>query len=199
MNWKPSGRGGLEGRGVAGLEPVPAYPRKKISCPAKRIPNPARGKTGAPEFSRANNWTRLASSAVTNTTFVVTASTCLAFRSGGGCRRIVQSCTGREASGAILPTITARPDRYDRDSLLQKPSACFTSGPAVHGAGRPWRFCLLPNPTLAKAKRKSKSIKVLSLNNVLANQILGSGEDQYWAKIIFCLCQGPTPLRPAGR
>ena len=59
---------------------------------------------------------------------------------------------GREASDATLSTVTARPDRCDRDSLLQKPSACFISGPAVQITGRPWRFCLLPDLTLAKAK-----------------------------------------------
>ncbi len=65
----------------AGAPALPAW--KKISCPAKRFPNPARGGTGAPAFSRAKNRTRRASNAVTSTTFVVTASTCLAFRSGG--------------------------------------------------------------------------------------------------------------------
>ena len=96
-------------------------PGKKISCPAKRFPNAARGGMGAPAFSRAKNRTRRASSAVTSTTFVVTASTCLAFRSGGGGhRQFVQACVGREASNAVLPTITVRPDRCDRDSLLQK-------------------------------------------------------------------------------
>jgi hypothetical protein len=65
------------------------------------------------------------------TTFVVTASTCLAFRTGGGCRRIDQGCVGREANDATMPTITAGPDRCDRDSLLQKTSACFVSGRAV--------------------------------------------------------------------
>ncbi len=104
---------------------------KKISCPAKRFPNPARSGMGAPAFFRANNRTRCASSAVTSTTFVVTASTCLASRTGGGCRRIDQGCVGREANDATLPTITARPDRCDRDSLLQKPSASFVSGRAV--------------------------------------------------------------------
>jgi len=59
---------------------------------------------------------------------------------------------GREASDATLSTVTARPDRCDRDSLLQKPSACFVSGPAIQITGRPWRFCLLLDLTLAKAK-----------------------------------------------
>lgn len=104
---------------------------------------------------------------------------------GGGCRRIVQGCVGREASDATLPTMTARPDRCDRGSLLQKTSACFKSGPAVQGTDRLWRFCLLPDLTLAKANWKSKSIKVLSLNNVLANQILGSGHGRHRAKKKF--------------
>lgn len=173
--WEAARRELRKGDGVAGCKRAPPLSQvKKISCPAKRFPNPARGGMGAPAFSRAKNRTRLASSAVTSTTLVVTASTCLAFRSGGGCRRIVQGCVGREASDATLTTMTARPDRCDRDSLLQKTSACFISGPAVQGTDRPWRFCLLPDPTLAKAICKSKSIKVSGLNNVLANQILGS-------------------------
>ena len=44
---------------------------------------------------------------------------CIPLR-GGGHRQFVQVCVGREASDAILPTITVRPDRCDRDSLLQK-------------------------------------------------------------------------------
>lgn len=130
---------------------------------------------GAPVFSRAKNRTRLASSAVT-------ASTCLAFRSGGGGRKVVQGCVGREASDAPLPAMTARPDRCDRDSLLQKTSACFICGPAVRETDRPGRFCLLPGLTLAKANWKSKSIKVLDLKNVLANQILGSGNGRHRPK-----------------
>ena len=130
---------------------------------------------GAPVFSRAKNRTRLASSAVT-------ASTCLAFRSGGGGRKVVQGCVGREASDAILPTMAARPDRCDRDSLLQKTSACFICQPAFQRTGRPGRFRLLPDLTLSKGIWKSKSIKVLSLNNVLANQILGSGHGPYRRK-----------------
>ncbi len=50
---------------------------------------------------------------------------------GGGYRQIDQGCVGREANDATLPTITVRPDRCDRDSLLQKPSASFISGRAV--------------------------------------------------------------------
>jgi len=137
---------GKKGEGIVRCERMPPFSSvKKISCPVKRFPNPARSGIGAPAFSRAKNRTRLASSAVT-------ASTCLAFRSGGGGRKVVQGCVGREASDATLRTMTARPDRCDRDSLLQKPSACFVSGPAVQITGRPWRFCLLPDLTLAKAK-----------------------------------------------
>jgi hypothetical protein len=178
---------------------APALPSEKISCPAKRFPNPARGGMGAPAFSRAKNRTRHASSAVTSTTFVVTASTCLAFRSGGGCRRIVQGCVGREAGDATLTTMTAGPDRCDRDSLLQKTSACFISGPAVQGTEWPWRFCLLPDPTLAKANCKSKSIKVSGLNNVLANHMLGSCHSPNGAKKNLGRSGGGRPSHPAGR
>jgi hypothetical protein len=197
--WKAARREPGNGRGVADCKRAPPLSQvKKISCPAKRFPNPARGGMGAPAFSRAKNRTRLASSAVTSTTFVVTASTCLAFRSGGGCRRIVQVCAGREASDATLTTITARPDRCDRDSLLQKTSACFISGPAVQGTEWPWRFCLLPDPTLAKANCKSKSIKVSGLNNVLVNHMLGSCHSPNGAKKIWAAAAAADHrIRPA--
>jgi hypothetical protein len=56
---------------------------------------------------------------------------------------------------------------------------------------------LLPDLTLAKAIWKSKSIKVLGLNNVLANQILGSGHGRRWAEKKFS--RGGGSSRPAGR
>lgn len=106
---------------AAGIERAPCLHRpKRISCPAKRFANPAQCGIVAPAFSRAKNRIRVASRAVTSTTFVVTVSTCLASRRGGGCHWIVQNCVGREASDATLQTLTARPDRCDRDSLLQE-------------------------------------------------------------------------------
>ena len=44
---------------------------------------------------------------------------CIPLR-GGGHRQFVQVCVGPEASDTTLPTITVRPDRCDRDSLLQE-------------------------------------------------------------------------------
>ena len=123
---------------------------------------------------------------------------CIPLR-GGGHRQFVQACVGREASDAILPTITVRPDRCDRDSLLQKTSASFISGPAVQRTGRPWRLRLLPDLTLAKANWKSKSIKVLGLNNVLANQILARGDGRHRAKKNPGRNGSGRPWRPAGR
>ena len=69
--------------------------------------------------------------------------------------------------------------------LIARTSASFISGPAVQRTGRPWRLRLLPDLTLAKANWKSKSIKVLGLNNVLANQILARGKGRYRAKKNF--------------
>ena len=69
--------------------------------------------------------------------------------------------------------------------LIAKTSASFRSGPAVQRTGRPWRFPLLPDLTLAKANWKSKSIKVLGLNNVLANQILARGNGRHRVKKNF--------------
>jgi hypothetical protein len=161
--WKAAGRGLGKGEGVAGRGRESLLPsiRKKNKLPGEAVPQPG---------------------AVTSTAIVVTASICLAFRSGGGCRRVGQVCIGREASDTTLPTITAWPDRCDRDSLLQKPSARLIFGPALQGRLRPWRYSFLSDLTLAKANCKSKSIKVLDLNNVLANQVLGSGSGRHRAK-----------------
>jgi len=43
---------------------------------------------------------------------------CIPLR-GGGHRQFIQVYIGQKANNATLPTITARPDRCDRDSLLQ--------------------------------------------------------------------------------
>jgi hypothetical protein len=84
--------------------------------------------------------------------------------------------------------------------LIAKNSASFIYGPAVQRTGRPWRLRLLPDLTLAKANWKSKSIKVLGLNNVLANQILASGDERHRAKKEFPGRNGSgRPWRPAGR
>jgi hypothetical protein len=56
---------------------------------------------------------------------------------------------------------------------------------SVQGTDRPWRFCLLPDLTLAKANWKSKSIKVLGLNNVLVNQFIGRANGRHRAKKNF--------------
>ena len=130
------------------------------------------------------------SSAVTSTTLVVTVSTCLAFRRGAVAIWIVQSCVGREASDATLPTVTAGPDRCDRDSLLQKTCAAFKGN----------AFGAYNDLTLSKAKRKSKSIKVLGLNNVLPNQVLGiSGRrNRGKNKFYLPLTQLAVAGRPAG-
>ncbi len=141
---------------------------KKISCPAKRFRTRREVGTGAPVFSRAKNRTRLASSAVT-------ASTCLAIRSGGG---------GRKGRSGLRRTGGERRNPADNDGkarqmrpgqLIAENFRLFNLRTSRGRTGRPGRFCLLPSLTLAKANWKSKSIKVLGLNNVLANQILAIG------------------------
>jgi len=97
----------------------PSFDGKKISCPGETVREPGARCEDAPAFSRAKNWTRRASGAVTSTTLVVTVSTCLAFRSGGGCRRLAQAASdGRRTTQ--LCEFDGKPDRCDRGSLLEK-------------------------------------------------------------------------------
>ena len=68
---------------------------------------------------------------------------CIPLR-GGGHRQFVQVCVGREASNAVLPTITVRPDRCDRDSLLQKlPPHSDPDQPCSERAGLGGSLCYL--------------------------------------------------------